>query len=538
MHEPVVQQSIDSWNERFINLGKHIVLAGYADMDPLSGITLSLIAYRNILRENEKYRSSMLLVQVAIPLHDSKGDLMYPDYVEKVKKEAAEVERDFPGSLLMFYEKMPFAPRCALFSVCDCLVMASVRHGLSLVPFELVMCSAYGKKQAYLCVSEFAACSRVLPCCMRINPFRDEDTAKAIAKCLAQAPFERRHHHAQQVEWCLTHTVYRWAEMILLDMKRCRAELRQSGKEVARSALNRVGLVKSNYKEISGSVLKPELVNGAYTEASTRLIIIDVDLLIRPREEMGDEKKSAFMRSLQMLVNEQGNLVFLLSSEAPEHLLTWLRGREEPPRWLEKIGLAAEDGYYYKWPGSPVERWDVRLEVPTAWKDICKNMMMTYTERTTGSFMEDNKVASMTWHYGTTDPQFGAMQGKELLNHLEETLAHMPVNVVMGKSFVRVRHREITKGALIRHVVNHYNNRGGVDFILCLGDDNMEKDMFTTLEQYAREAQYRLYQVPSSTPPLFPRLLPEARRLFRLASIGPYVTRALACAGLLVNWRP
>jgi hypothetical protein len=26
------------------------------------------------------------------------------------------------------------------------------------VPFELVMCSAYGKKAASLCVSEFAAC--------------------------------------------------------------------------------------------------------------------------------------------------------------------------------------------------------------------------------------------------------------------------------------------------------------------------------------------------------------------------------------------
>jgi hypothetical protein len=50
-------------------------------------------------------------------------------------------------------------------------------------------------------------------------------------------------------------------------------------------------------------------------------VIVDVDLLIRPREEMGDEKKSAFLRSLQMLVNETGNLVFLLSSETPEHLL-------------------------------------------------------------------------------------------------------------------------------------------------------------------------------------------------------------------------
>ena len=25
---------------------------------------------------------------------------------------------------------------------------------------------------------------------------------------------------------------------------------------------------------------------------------------------------------------------------------------------IETLGLAAEDGYYYKWPGSPTDRWD------------------------------------------------------------------------------------------------------------------------------------------------------------------------------------
>jgi len=36
-------------------------------------------------------------------------------------------------------------------------------------------------------------------------------------------------------------------------------------------------------------------------------------------------------------------LVFLLSSEQPEHLLTWLGGKDE--KWLLQLGLAAEDGY-------------------------------------------------------------------------------------------------------------------------------------------------------------------------------------------------
>ena len=38
----------------------------------------------------------------------------------------------------------------------------------------------------------------------------------------------------------------------------------------------------------------------------------------------------------------------------------------------------------------------MRLEVPVEWKEMCKNMMQTYTERTTGSFNEDNKVHTYT----------------------------------------------------------------------------------------------------------------------------------------------
>ena len=37
------------------------------------------------------------------------------------------------------------------------------------------------------------------------------------------------------MEWCLTHTVHCWAEMILLDMKRCRCDMKLAGKHMPRS---------------------------------------------------------------------------------------------------------------------------------------------------------------------------------------------------------------------------------------------------------------------------------------------------------------
>jgi len=66
--------------------------------------------------------------------------------------------------------------------------------------------------------------------------------------------------------------------------------------------------------------------------------------------------------------------------------------------------------YYYKWPGSPANRWDVRDVVEASWKDVCKVMMEQYTERTTGTLIESDKVACITWHYGTAHQDWARMQ--------------------------------------------------------------------------------------------------------------------------------
>lgn len=81
-------------------------------------------------------------------------------------------------------------------------------------------------------------------------------------------------------------------------------------------------------------------VLSAYSVTKSRLILLDVDLLIRPKEETADSYRDGVIRSLEQLVEERGNYVFLLSNETQENLLKWLGNMSN----LEKIGLAAEDG--------------------------------------------------------------------------------------------------------------------------------------------------------------------------------------------------
>jgi trehalose-phosphatase len=72
----------------------------------------------------------------------------------------------------------------------------------------------------------------------------------------------------------------------------------------------------------------------------------------------------------------------------------------------------------------------------------------------------------------------GGAQGKELHNHLQEMLAHFAVRVMMGRTYVRVRHEGVTKGSFVEHVSKHYNNRGGVDMLFIIADDVADEDIF------------------------------------------------------------
>jgi hypothetical protein len=85
-----------------------------------------------------------------------------------------------------------------------------------------------------------------------------------------------------------------------------------------------------------------------------------------------------------------------------------------------------------------------------------------------------------------------ALQGKELQNHLQEMLSHFAVRIALGKTSVVVRQEGVTKGAIVDHIIKHYNSRGGADFVLCLGDDTADEDMFKVISAYHRDAQYRI----------------------------------------------
>ena len=132
-------------------------------------------------------------------------------------------------------------------------------------------------------------------------------------------------------------------------------------------------------------------------------------------------------------------------------------------------------------------------------------MLESYTARTNGSSIQ-TKGSALVWKFDEVDPDFGEMQAKEVHLSLTSALADAPLQVKMGKGYIEVGHPPIRaplaaitelirtyvfsqvkpagvdKGAIVDHLISLlYSQSGGVDFILCIGDDAADEYMFQVM---------------------------------------------------------
>ncbi|KAJ8747926.1 hypothetical protein K2173_008221 [Erythroxylum novogranatense] len=115
------------------------------------------------------------------------------------------------------------------------------------------------------------------------------------------------------------------------------------------------------------------------------------------------------------------------------------------------------------------------------WKRLVEPVMTSYTEATDGSYIE-TKESALVWHHQDADPDFGSCQSKELLDHLENVLANEPVVVKRGQHIVEVKPQGVTKGLVAENVLSTLISDGKPpDFLLCIGDDRSDEDMFESI---------------------------------------------------------
>ncbi|XP_010268369.1 PREDICTED: probable alpha,alpha-trehalose-phosphate synthase [UDP-forming] 9 isoform X2 [Nelumbo nucifera] len=464
--------------------GKTVII-GVDDMDMFKGISLKFLAMGQLLEQHPQLRGRVVLVQIANPARSRGKD------VQEVQAEThliANLINEKYGK--EGYEPIVFIngpvstlEKAAFYAISECCVVNAVRDGMNLVPYKYTVCRQgsplLGKvlgidgsntsRKSIIVVSEFIGCSPSLSGAIRVNPWNIDAVSDAMNLAITMPEPEKQLRHEKHYKYVSSHDVAYWVRSFDQDLERaCREHFLRRCWGIGFGLSFRVVALGPNFRKLS-----VEHIVSAYKRTNSRLILLDYDGTVMPQASVDKTPSNEVISVLNSLSSDPKNVVFIVSGRGKDSLSKWFSP-------CEKLGISAEHGYFTRW--SRDSPWESCL-LPTDfnWKNIAEPVMELYTETTDGSSIE-HKESALVWHHQEADPDFGSCQAKELLDHLENVLANEPVVVKRGQHIVEVKPQGINKGMVVENLISTMSSRGKPpDFILCIGDDRSDEDMFESI---------------------------------------------------------
>lgn len=460
------------------------VLLGVDDMDIFKGISLKLLSMEQLLEQHPEMIGKVVLVQIANPARGRGRD------VQEVQSETYSIARRINerfGSLgyepvILIDQTLQFFERIAYYVIAECCLVTAVRDGMNLIPYEYICCRQGNEtldgtlqldpsvpKKSMLVVSEFVGCSPSLSGAIRVNPWNIDSVAEAMETALVMRESEKQLRHEKHYRYVSTHDVAYWANSFLQDLERtCRDHVKRRCWGIGFGLGFRVIALDPNFRKLS-----VDHIVSAYKRTKRRAILLDYDGTVIPQTSISKNPNPEAIAILNSLCRDPNNVVFLVSGRSKDTLIEWFSS-------CDKLVIAAEHGYFLR------EKIDMEWETCVSvadfdWKNIAEPIMQVYTETTDGSTIEA-KESALVWHYQYADPDFGACQAKELLDHLESVLSNEPVSVKSGQHLVEVKPQGVSKGLVADRLLSTMRQKGMLpDFVLCIGDDRSDEDMFEVI---------------------------------------------------------
>lgn len=476
--------------------------------DGLSGLLPKFRAFKRFLKEYPQYRGKAVLVQYC---YDSTGGYEASGHLVSSLKDQADayLQQDDSGVLRILnkgnrpdssgscdiylrMEKVDREARLALFRAADVLLDTCVKAGLNLMPFEFIAAHHDdSKKHSMVIVSEFSGCSRVLLGSIRINPWNTAELVSACERAITMPETEKKERFESNLLYASENSPMEWFEDFLADLRRARKKEGIRVENIGFGAKIRQLCIDQDFRK-----LPSESVLTSYRNSKNRLFFLDNEGTLAadkrkvfreygaPTKDVSDLKSHGsapdehVLQCLRTLCSDSRNTVVILSGRNREMLQEWFSS-------VPRIGLAAERGFYYMLPIATGDQWHCMAQNPDySWKTYAFEVMRQFVKRTQGSFIE-NKGSALVWQYRDADQQFGMWQAKELSSHLKELLFGFDVEVSEGKGYVEVKLRGINKGVAVQKVLSKVAAAfGDVDFVLCIGDDRSDEDMFEAVNAF------------------------------------------------------
>jgi trehalose 6-phosphate synthase/phosphatase len=203
-----------------------------------------------------------------------------------------------------------------------------------------------------------------------------------------------------------------------------------------------------------------------YRKTTNRLILLDYDgTLVNYSPEPG----AALLPD---------NMFHLLTSllDTPDNEVYIITGRSsyEIDRVLNNlpINIIAEHGAMMRVNGV----WKDSISDTYQWKKSIIPLLNHATLKCPRSFVEEKRF-SLAWHYRNSDPESGQAISEELIETIGQTIPSAQLKILNGNKVIEILNVATGKGIAVKDLLKHKH----FDFILSVGDDTTDEEMFEAL---------------------------------------------------------
>ena len=444
-HDPDIIERKESVCENFAD---RKIIISVDRQDYTKGLMYRLKGFEQFLDHHPQWREKVVFILNVIPSRDD-----IPAYLER-KKELEEKVGMINGKfstlqwqpLIYRYNHLSFDELAALYQAGDIALITPLRDGMNLVAKEYV--ASRTTQTGVLILSELTGAASELNEALLVNPTDTKEVCNAIAHSLSMPQFEQKQRMSLMQKRLKEYDVVKWMNDFLEQLTNVKEE--QS---------------KLRIKIINDKIVSKILQD--YAKATRRVIFLDYDGTLTAFTRIPAEA----VPSPQLL-----ELLAKFTADAKNELVI-ISGRDRYTlhEWLGKlpVTLVAEHGAAIRPRG---QEWELQTTSDTSWKDRIRPIMQLFVTRCAGSFVEE-KENTLAWHYRNTHPDLGFTRSRELMNTLLQLITNTSLQVIDGNKVLEVRLAGLDKGVTALKLLGNFNP----DFILCIGDDVTDEDMFKAL---------------------------------------------------------
>lgn len=452
------------------SFGKAKLMLSVDRLDYSKGIPIRLHSFQSFLENNSQYREKVSLVMIVAPSRDSVD--IYAGLKNEIDKLVGAINGKYATidwtPVYYFYHPFQFEELAALYQISDIALVTPLRDGMNLVAKEYV--ATKREHPGILILSEMAGASIELSDALIVNPTDIHEIENAMVQALEMPVKEQMKRLNAMQEIVSTQNVKQWATDFIEELK----EVREKN-----NTLSSKIVVKSNF----------DTIKKDYDKSQKRLIILDYDGTLAPFQAKPEDAfpTKELLQLLSRLAQDSGNSVVISSG----------RDRHTLDKWLGSlpIGLAAEHGAFYKEDG----KWHSKISEIEWDKEIID--IMEHTVKRTPRSKIEIKDTALVWHYRNVDAWLADLRVTQLINALINPCSRQNLQIMKGNKIVEVKYNDITKGSEAVRLVNKDN----YDFIMAIGDDTTDEDMFLALPENAitikvgRNSNVSKYNIPTQS---------------------------------------